>query len=153
MGKVNNVWNHYFKDKRRFADLFNGIYFQGKKVICAEDLLESSEVFDEVEAEKQERLERGKRIERIRDVIMVNRNGVMLCMMGIENQNIVDYTMPFRCMQYDTMEYSHQLNELRRENEVNDCYVSNVHIPAKQHNRPEGTACRSASNCMIAVCV
>jgi len=24
-----------------------------------------------------------------------------------------------------------------------------VHIPAKQHNRPEGTACYSASNCTL----
>lgn len=29
------------------------------------------------------------------------------------------------------------------------CYAIDwVHIPEKQHNRPEGTACRSASNGM-----
>lgn len=30
-----------------------------------------------------------------------------------ENQNMVDYTMPFRCMQYDSMEYGQQLATLR----------------------------------------
>src|SRR5574344_484043 len=27
--------------------------------------------------------------------------------------------------------------------------TSKLHIPAKQHNRPEGTACYSASNCTL----
>ena len=31
-----------------------------------------------------------------------------------------------------------------------EMFTENIlHIPIKQHNRPEGTACYSASNCMI----
>lgn len=37
--------------------------------------------------------------------------------LALENQEIVDYSMPFRCMQYDVMENEKQLEELRRKNE------------------------------------
>ncbi len=126
MGKVNNVWNHYFKDKRRFADLFNGICFQGRKVIFEEDLQDGSEVSNEAEVEKQEACKRGKRMERIRDIKMLNRQGGVLRMLAMENQNLVDYTMPFRCMQYDTAEYSQQLNALRSKNRDNSDYETDA---------------------------
>lgn len=42
MGKLNNVINRYLSDERRFAHLFNGIWFQGKGVISPEDLQDCS---------------------------------------------------------------------------------------------------------------
>ena len=110
------------EDKARFADLYNGICFQGKSVISPEMLSDASEVYNEVDAEKTEhtsvgtRVMRGKRQERIRDIKMRLSTGEMLCFLAQENQNLVDYTMPYRCMQYDTMEYGRQLNHLRRKN-------------------------------------
>lgn len=122
MGKINNTFTNYFRDKARFADLYNGICFQGKSVISPEMLTDASEVYNEVDAEKTEhasvgaRVMRGKRQERIRDIKMRLSTGELLCFLAQENQNLVDYTMPYRCMQYDTMEYGRQLNHLRKKN-------------------------------------
>ena len=44
MGKISNSINHYLSDNRRFADLFNGICFQGETVVRAEELL-SEEIY------------------------------------------------------------------------------------------------------------
>ena len=43
MGKLNNVMNRYLSDERHFADLFNGILFQGEGIISPENLQDCSE--------------------------------------------------------------------------------------------------------------
>lgn len=116
MGEISNTMNHFFEDDRRFADLFNGACFQGKKVVSAGELLEASEVYRQSEAEKLKTGARGKRSERIRDVCKVLKTGEMLRILALENQEHVDYAMPLRCMQYDTMEYRKQLEKLRKQN-------------------------------------
>lgn len=116
MGKKNTVWNHYLRDKRRFADVINGFLYQGEQIVSAEDLEELSAAY------AQPRLadERGKpetnRIDRIRDIRMTAKTGETYCLYALENQQFVNYAMPFRCMQYDTMEYSRQLEEIRKRN-------------------------------------
>ena len=72
MGKISNTVNYYFSDNKRFADLFNAVFFQGTAV--------------------------------------------------------VDYTMPFRCLQYDTMEYGKQLDEIRRRNEREGCLGTRAEV-------------------------
>lgn len=52
MGKINNAFTHYFRNPRRFADLYNGIFFQGDAVIAPQQLKDASEVYHEAEAEK-----------------------------------------------------------------------------------------------------
>ncbi|MBQ7954126.1 MAG: Rpn family recombination-promoting nuclease/putative transposase [Lachnospiraceae bacterium] len=116
MGKKNIVWNRYLRNKDRFADLFNGVCFQGKSVIKAEMLTEISGIYDEHEAKKEELNERGEPIERIRDVQMLLNTGAVFRILALENQQAVHYAMPFRCMQYDTMEYGKQLAEIRKKN-------------------------------------
>lgn len=44
MGKENDVMMEYLQDNQRFADLFNGSFFQGKEVVKPEELTEASEV-------------------------------------------------------------------------------------------------------------
>lgn len=36
-----------------------------------------------------------------RDIVKKRKNGGNLRVLAIENQNSVDYTMPFRCMEYE----------------------------------------------------
>ena len=31
----------------------------------------------------------------------------------MENQSVVDYTMPLRCMEYDFLDYQEQLNDMK----------------------------------------
>ena len=119
MGKISNSINHYLSDNRRFADLFNGICFQGKTVIRAEDLLEASQVYHEVSGEIDltgKREKSRKRGERIRDICKLLNTGETLRVLALENQEMIDYSMPFRCMQYDVMEYAKQLDVLKKKN-------------------------------------
>lgn len=38
MGKKNIVWNDYISQNERFADLFNGVVFRGRRIIRPEHL-------------------------------------------------------------------------------------------------------------------
>ena len=52
------------------------------------------------------------------------QSGACLRILAVENQNLTDYTMPFRCMQYDTMEYGRQVEQLRHKNEKSQDYAN-----------------------------
>ena len=43
MGKYDTCMQEYLQNKQYFADLFNGCFFHGKPVICANELTEASE--------------------------------------------------------------------------------------------------------------
>ena len=43
MGKQNDVLLDYFDDNERFADFFNGVLFQGRPEIRAQELEDASE--------------------------------------------------------------------------------------------------------------
>ena len=124
MGKVNNVLNRYFRNKDRFADLFNGIYFGGASIIRSGQLTDASEVYTDTEAENPETGEKGEFLERIRDIKMRLGSGEVLMLLGIEPQDYVDYTMRFRGVQYDTVEYGRQLKDLRQKNDAEGKYQS-----------------------------
>lgn len=40
MGKQDDFQSHYFENKKRFADIFNGCLFGGKELMKPEDLEE-----------------------------------------------------------------------------------------------------------------
>ena len=119
MGKISNSINHYLSDNRRFADLFNGICFQGESVIRAEELSEGTQVYYEM-AQEPEKIGQSKkangRKERTRDICKRLKTGGVLRILAVENQEKVDYTMPYRCMEYDVMEYGKQIDILRKRN-------------------------------------
>lgn len=45
MGKYDTCMQEYLQNKQYFADLFNGCFFHGKPVICADELIEASEEY------------------------------------------------------------------------------------------------------------
>lgn len=114
MGEKNIALNGFLSCKKRFADLFNAFLFNGKQKINADDLSEASEHYREAKDGVS-----FKGMERIRDVKMQWRKGGALRILAIESQSLVDYAMPFRCMQYDCLEYSSQLRQLKRYNVEN----------------------------------
>lgn len=125
MGKISNSINHYLSDNRRFADLFNGICFQGETIVRAEDLSDTSQVYYGVSGttgknrtahQTGESEPHPKRRDRSRDICKQLKNGGTLRILAVENQEKVDYTMPYRCMEYDVMEYGKQLGVLRKRN-------------------------------------
>ena len=124
-GKISNSINHYLSDNRRFADLFNGICFQGESVVRAEDLSDTSQVYYGITGtagKNQSAQQTGEgerypeRRDRTRDICKQLKNGGTLRILAVENQEKVDYTMPYRCMEYDVMEYGKQLETLRKKN-------------------------------------
>lgn len=60
-----------------------------------------------------------KTFQRFRDIKMYLRTREALRVLAVENQNQVDYTLPYRCMQYDVMEYGKQIKELQQFNRAN----------------------------------
>lgn len=112
MGKYNICMQEYLQDKIRFADLFNGVLFQGQSVIRPEALSSASEQY----AVKEQGAKRKDTGMRTRDIKMQLRSGTTLRILAIENQAHVDYSMPLRCMEYDTLEYIRQLKERKQEN-------------------------------------
>ena len=116
MGKISNSINHYLSDNRRFADFFNGICFQGEAVVRAEDLSEGAQVYYGAVQEPEKTRKTKGRKERTRDICKQLKTGGTLRILAVENQEMVDYTMPYRCMEYDAMEYGRQIEILRKRN-------------------------------------
>ena len=116
------VVNRYCSDTERFADLFNGVFFEGRQVVKPEELTLSSQVYRQTptalkkEAGEGRPLEEELFLERTRDIKMTNRKGTAFRILAVESENKVDYGMPFRMMQYDVMEYQQQVNKIRRRN-------------------------------------
>ena len=112
MGKDAICMEEFLQDKERFADLFNGSLFLGKRVILPEELLSASEKYAE-QREKESPLQKKRRE---RDVKMYLSCGTQLRILAVEAQKYVDYSMPVRCMNYDAQEYMKQFRELQQKN-------------------------------------
>ncbi len=123
MGQKNAVTKRYYSDKTRFADLVNGVYFQGQEVIHPNELIESSEIYAEpLEPDTDE--ETRHYLERSRDIKMRHQAGASIRILAIENQHYIDYSMPFRNMQYDALEYQNQLEEIKSRNEAEGIFAT-----------------------------
>ncbi len=115
MGKYDDAMYRYLSDNDRFADLFNAVLFDGRSVVRGEMLEDASErcldVFlDETsraETEGQPRYEKS-----VRDIRKRMKTGECLIITAIENQNDIDYAMPWRIMRYDQMEYGRQIRDI-----------------------------------------
>ena len=92
-------WKNYFGENYRYADIINGIGCGGAQLVRAEDL-------QEVDATS------GKKS---RDMIRKTAFGMNFVLVGIENQEVVDYGFPFRNMYYDLLQYQSQMKEIRKE--------------------------------------
>ncbi len=114
MGRKNAVTKRFCSDKIRFADLVNGVYFQGRSVIHSEDLTDSSESY--AQPMDQSGQEAREYLERLRDIKMLHQSGSTIRILAVENQSYIDYGMPFRCMEYDAMEYRKQMKDIKQQN-------------------------------------
>ena len=131
MGKLSNAVLDYFDDNERFANLFNGSLFGGRNVVKPQDLAEGSEVYpdedprveepsEEEDKEKQttnEKSAQDKAVTRTRDIKKRLKEKGTLRVLAVEDQNLVDYTMPWRNMNYDALEYKKQIKVIKRRNQ------------------------------------
>ena len=92
-------WVDFFEDDCRYADAINGIVFSGKQVVSEADL---SELDTRV----------GKKV---RDLVRKTALGVNFAIVGIENQDEMDYEFPIRIMEYDVKRYKKQVTRTRNQ--------------------------------------
>ncbi|MBQ6845158.1 MAG: Rpn family recombination-promoting nuclease/putative transposase [Agathobacter sp.] len=97
MGK-DRGWKEYFHDNRRYADLINGVACHGKQIVKESDLQE-----EDVTAKDKRR-----------DILRKVAFGTGFVVVGIENQEEKDYSLPLRTMFYDVSSYEKQAAKIRK---------------------------------------
>ncbi len=104
-------WKEYFQDNERYADVINGIGCGGQQLVTEEDLQEAD--IQTILGRMFGLVGKKKRV-RMRDVVRKVAFGVSFAIVGFENQEIVDYGMPLRCMEQDVGDYEKQAQKLRK---------------------------------------
>lgn len=121
MGKLDVKMKEFWRDNRRFADLFNSVVFQGKEVISPEELTEmDTDTSTEVRTEKKY----VDTLIKARDVVRKYGLGMELVILCIENQAKVDYAEPVRIMSYDAAGYWRECNMISANNRETDRNMS-----------------------------
>lgn len=109
MGTKDRMVKEYFSDNRRYADLWNGGVFHGRRLVCAEELQGKDSVETVADTEKG--------AEQICDLIRKQvRGGQNLAVWVLESQETVDYSMPARVMFREAMEYHSQVRKIQKRN-------------------------------------
>ena len=99
MGKMDTCAWEFYSDPARYADLVNGLIFQGQQVVSAHDI----HVLDSRSGEK------------VRDLLRQVAFEENIATIGIENQTYVDYAMSQRVMLYEACEYDRQKELIKKE--------------------------------------
>ena len=106
MGKTDVNIKSWLKNKKRFADIFNGMCFNGQQVINPEELIDIDKELDFSFYDKNGEF---KFIQRLQDMAML-WNGIMLrVLLTVEDQDKVHYAMPVRNMVMNSLAYVDQM--------------------------------------------
>lgn len=108
MGQRDLYQSDFYEDKSRFADVFNGVLFDGKEVIKLEELETDDSVMVSIRDKNT-----GKKV--ICDKVRKWR-GKYVSIMVLENQSYVDYRMVLRVMESEIIGYDKQRKESTRKN-------------------------------------
>lgn len=98
--KKDKSWNKFFEDNHRYSDVINGIGCHGEQIIKPSDLTELD----------------SRSNGNYRDMVRKAAFGVGFAIIGIENQETVDYGIPIRIMDYDVGYYRRQKAKITRRN-------------------------------------
>lgn len=101
----------YLADNRRFADLVNGVLFEGRQIISEDELKEANSELLFPWTKK------GKRV--VRDVVKKFFHDTMICVFVVENQTNIDYHMVLRNLLAEGLEYHRQWSERAKEHRRN----------------------------------
>lgn len=100
MGKQDDFQSHYFENKKRFADIFNGCLFGGKELMKPEDLEEADSVVVHPALNT-------KSTKIIADKVR-KWKGYYTSILILESQSYIDYRMGIRAMRNDLANYEKQ---------------------------------------------
>lgn len=118
MGKYDDAMYRYLSDNDRFADLFNAVLFSGQTVVRGEDIEPYAERSVDVKPSVTKRsVSIPKYQNHTRDIMKRFGGKVGVLMLGVENQNDIDYTMPYRVLQYHLSNYREQMENIRKQKE------------------------------------
>ena len=115
--KKDSSWKSFFSDDERFADCINGYGCGGQQVLTGSDLQEmDSQTGYFPGTSLRNAFLSGKRSGKVkyRDLVRKAAFGMNFAIIGIENQECIDYTFPVRNMTYDAGEYEKQIAKLRK---------------------------------------
>ena len=119
MSKKDTVTKAFMRENTVFADAFNYLIFNGKKVIQPERLqeLDTTELVQLIAKGKNNKNESFQKYRDILKaaVIMEDENADYL-LLGIENQTEIHYAMPVRNMIYDALQYGNQVAAIAAQN-------------------------------------
>ena len=110
--KPDVVMKEFWRVNERFADLFNGVLFQGEAVIRSDRLCElDTDMSGTIRWKDGE-----STLNRVRDIVKKEYDGVEFNILGVEIQDKVHYAMPLRTMIYDGLGYLKEYNDIKRKN-------------------------------------
>ncbi len=104
MGRPDIYQSDYFEDRRRFADLVNGVLYEGRQLVKPEELQELDTELVSIKGD-------GKKT--VRDKVRLWK-GLAIAVISLENQNYIDYQMVVRNMLTESMAYEKQCKRLER---------------------------------------
>ena len=122
MGQADLYQSDFYEDKSRFADVFNGVLFDGKEIMKPEELEVEDSVMVSIRSEDS-----GKKV--ICDKIR-KWKGRYVSVMVLENQTYVDYRMVLRVMEAEVMGYDKQRKEVNRKNHEAGIKLSGDEYPS-----------------------
>lgn len=111
-------WKGFFSNDERYADIINGLGCSGRQVVKEEDLQELDTQTGFLHGTNSMRRQPANTkwgSIKNRDIARKVAFGVNFAIIGIENQETIDYAIPLRNMSYDTGEYEKQAALIRRE--------------------------------------
>lgn len=114
----------FLSDNERFADVVNGLGCEGQSFIKADDLVEMDSQTGLWKREinrnkKRKKSYHRKQKSKYRDLIRKASLGTNYVIIGVENQEYIDYLLPVRTMSYDVGEYERQAAVFRKKNRKN----------------------------------
>ena len=125
MGKANNTINNYLSDKRRFADLINGLVYKGKQVIDPAKLHRiSTDTYEDLDGKNLSDLP--KRKARYNDLAMRYDNNLVLRIFLEENQEAISYILPVRDLGYMASRYRQQCQQFKTAHDKNNDYANHA---------------------------
>ena len=116
MGK-DGSWGEFLYPSHRYADSVNGLVFHGEQYLKPDDLHEVDTQERGIRLPKFVKRftnEKAWKKTKYRDLIRKAAFGMHYVIIGIENQEVVDYSIPLRNMIYDVSEYEKQAAHIRK---------------------------------------
>lgn len=110
MGQKDISLVRYFEDNDRYADLINGFIFDGDQIVSGDDIHE----LDSRETGLLTKFRKRIRFQKYRDAVRKVVFGLGFVVIGLENQDFIDFSMPVRIMLEDAAGYDKQLRQIRK---------------------------------------